>query len=165
MSMGRGYTNPNAAGYLLEADACGKVTKELRHLVEKYQRKIDRTQAARRAEFEAAMEYKSERDIQDAYGWGFITEAQFDRYTEIFRQGEAALEHHTPTCDELAQSILKRILSDIAREQRDWQFSALSPEEQLAEQVRALQAKQEWKCKIAEIKEKLSEGSTETESA
>lgn len=111
------------------------------------------------------MEYKSEREIQDAYSWGFITEAQFDRYTEIFRQGEKALEHHTPTCDELAQSILKRILSDIAREQREWQFSALSPEKQLAEQTRALQAKQEWKRKIAEIKAKLGEVSEDTEDA
>ena len=79
MGTGRKYTNPNAAGYLLEAEACKKVVKELERLVEKYQRKISRANAVRQAEFEAAMEYHSERDIQDAYGWDIITEAQYDR--------------------------------------------------------------------------------------
>ena len=33
----RKYTDPQAAGYLLEAKACEKVSKELRRLAEKYQ--------------------------------------------------------------------------------------------------------------------------------
>lgn len=155
MKIGRRYTNPDAAGYLLEAEACGKVAKELRHLEEKYQRKIDREQAARRAELEAAMEYHSERDIQDAYGWELITERQYERYLDLFRRGQSALEEHTPNSTELALRIIQRILRDIALEQREWEFSALSPQEQLAETLRAKQAKSEWKRKIAEIKEQL----------
>jgi len=44
VSMGRGYTNPDATGYLLKADACNKVEAEMKRVADKYQRKIDREQ-------------------------------------------------------------------------------------------------------------------------
>ena len=153
--MGRGYTNPDAAGYLLEADACKKVEAELKRVADKYQRKLDREQAARKAEFEAAMEYHSERDIQDAYGWELITEKQYDLYLDIFRRGQEALENHLPTVNELAHKILLRILSDISAEQQEWRFSALTPAQQRAEIQRAEQAKQEWKEKMRKLREDL----------
>lgn len=153
---GRKYTNPDAAGYLLEAEACKKVVRELEHLVEKFQKKIDRANAARQAEFEAAMQYRSEEEIQEAYGWEFITEQQYDRYLELFRNGQAALENHAPTSTELAHRILCRILSDIDMERREWAFSALTPEQQRAEIKRAEQAKAAWKQKIAELKRHMS---------
>ena len=59
MTVVRKYTNPDAAGYLLEADACKKVEAELRRLADKYQRKIDRERAARETEFEACLLYTS----------------------------------------------------------------------------------------------------------
>jgi len=155
MGTGRQYTNPDAAGYLLEADACKKVVAELRRIAEKYQRKIDREQAARKAELEAAMEYRSERDIQDAYGWEFITEKQYDLYLDIFRRGKEAMETHLPTVNELAHKILLRILSDIAAEQQEWRFSALTPAQQRAEIQRAEQAKKEWQEKMRKIREDL----------
>ena len=39
-----------------------------------------------KAEFEAIMQYRSEKDILDAYGWGF-------NYLALFREGE----DHAPT--------------------------------------------------------------------
>ena len=51
----------------------------------------------REAEFEAAMQYHSESDIQEAYGWEFISEQQYERYLELFRQGRKALDEHSPT--------------------------------------------------------------------
>lgn len=155
MTMGRGYTNPEAAGYLLEADACKKVEAELKRAADKYQRKLDRERAARKAEFEAAMEYHSERDIQDAYGWELITEKQYDRYLDIFRRGQEALDDHLPTVNELAHRILLRILSDISAEQQEWRFSALTPAQQRDEIQRAEQAKQEWKEKMRKLREDL----------
>lgn len=153
----RGYTNPDAAGYLLEAEACKKVVKELEHLVEKFQRKIDCANAARQAEFETAMQYHSETEIQDAFGWELITEQQYDRYIEIFRNGQEALESHAPTSTELAHQILKRILVDIDLERQEWEFSALTPEQQFAELKKAKQAKTLWKQKIAEIRHSMAE--------
>ena len=153
--MGRGYTDPDAAGYLLEADACKKVEAELKRVADKYQRKIDREQAARKAEFEAAMEYRSEDELLDAYGWELITEKQYDRYLDIFRRGQEALENHLPTVNELTHNILLRILSDIAAEQREWRFSALTPEQQRVEIERAKQSKLDWQKKMRKIREKL----------
>ena len=155
MMMGRGYTNPDAAGYLLEADACKKVVAELRRIADKYQRKIDREQAARETEFEAAMQYRSENELLDAYGWEFITEKQYELYLDLFRRGREALENHAPTVNEAAHRILLRILSDIAAEQREWRFSALIPAQQTAEIERAAKAKQEWREKLRKIREDL----------
>lgn len=157
MTRGRGreYTNPEAAGYLLEADACKKVEAELTRIADKYQRKVDREEAARKAELEAALEYRSEDEIREAYGWELITEKQYDLYLDIFRRGQSALENHQPTVNELVHRILLRILSDIAAEQREWRFSALTPAQQQAEMERAARAKQEWKEKMRVIKEQL----------
>lgn len=155
MMMGRGYTNPDAAGYLLEADACKKVVAELRRIADKYQRKIDREQAARETEFEAAMQYRSENELLDAYGWEFITEKQYELYLDLFRRGREALENHAPTVNEAAHRILLRILSDIDAEQREWRFSALTPAQQTAEIERAEKAKQEWREKLQKIREDL----------
>lgn len=153
--MGRGYTNPDAAGYLLEADACKKVVAELRRSADKYQRKIDREQAARETEFEAAMQYRSENELLDAYGWEFITEKQYELYLDLFRRGREALETHAPTVNEAAHRILLHILSDIDAEQREWRFSALTPAQQTAEIERAEKAKQEWREKLQKIREDL----------
>lgn len=149
------YTNPSSAGYLLEADACKKVLKDLQRSADKYKRKVEKEQADRRREFETVMGYRSEDDIRDAYGWDFITEAQFERYIEIFRNGEKALERSTPTVNELTYRILCRIISDIDLEQREWRFSALSPAQQRAEIERAQQAKKEWAEKMHKIREEL----------
>ena len=100
--MGRGYTNPDAAGYLMEADACKKVEAELRRIADKYQRKIEREQTAREREFEAAMQYRSENELLDAYGWEVITEKQYELYLDIFHRGRKALENHAPTVNEAA---------------------------------------------------------------
>ena len=155
MTVGRGYTNPDAAGYLLEVDACKKVEAELRRIADKYQHKIDREQAAREAEFEAAMQYRSEHEILDAYGWEIITEKQYEMYLDIFHRGRDALENHAPTVNETAHRILLRILSDIAAEQREWRFSALTPAQQAAEIERAEKAKKEWRERLQKIRENL----------
>ena len=73
------YLNSEAHGYLLESDACALLIKELERVCTKFQRRIDKENAARQADFDAAMEYHSENEIQDAYGWELITEAQYMR--------------------------------------------------------------------------------------
>ena len=95
----------------------------------------------------------SESDIQEAYGWEFISERQYERYLELFRQGRKALDEHSPTVTELALSILNRIFQDIDRDCRQCEFEALSPEEQLAELKRAEESRQAWKQYIASLKE------------
>ena len=150
--MNRGYLDPQAEGYLLEAKACERVSKELWRVADKMDRAVKKEKAARQTEFESVMEYRSETEIQDAYGYAFITEKQYARYLDLFREGRAALEHAAPTKTEAALRILHRILRDLAEEQREWEFSALTPMEQLLETKRAEASQRTWKEKIKEIR-------------
>ena len=128
------YLKPRDYGYLMEAAACTKVLEDLRRIEAKYARTVEKECSVRQAEFEKVMQYHSERELQDDFGWGFITEAQYDRYRLLFQQGQAAM--------------------DIDADRREGEFSALSPEDQQAERARAEQSQKEWKRKIAELKRK-----------
>lgn len=147
------YLNSEAHGYLLESDACALLIKELERACTKFQRRIDKETAARQADFDAAMEYHSENEIQDAYGWELITEAQYHAYMDLFHRGRQALEEHAPTVSELALSIARRVIYDLESDQREFAFSALTPEQQTAELLRAEKARKEWKEYIARLKE------------
>ena len=146
------YLKPRDHGYLMEAAACTKVTKELRRIEVKFARAVDREIAARKSEFEKVMQYGSEREIQDDYGWGFITEAQYDRYRILYQQGQAALGYLPPTKNELALRLVRSVIADIEADRRELEFSALSPEDQRRELARAEQAQKVWKDMIADIK-------------
>lgn len=148
------YLKPRDHGYLMEAAACTKVLRDLHRIEAKFARAVEKEGDARQAEFKKVMQYRNEREIQDDFGWGFITEAQYDRYLLLFQQGQAAMEQLPPTKNELAMRLVRRIIADIDRDRREWEFSALSLEDQQAELARAEQAKKAWKQKIAELKRK-----------
>ena len=149
--MGR-YTDPERNGYLMEAKACAALEKDLTKLIEKYRKKVAKEQADRKAEFEEVMGYRSEAEIQEAYGWEFITEKQYDRYLEIFRKGKDALESHEKTVNELSLGILKRIVASVDTDRREWEFCSLTPEEQAEERKKAEESQKRWKEMIAKIK-------------
>ena len=148
------YLNSEAHGYLLESDACALLIKELERVCTKFQRRIDKENAARQADFDAAMEYHSENEIQDAYGWEFITEAQYHAYLDLFRRGREAIENHPPTISEMALAIMRKVIRDLESDKREYEFSALTPEQQVVELQRAEQARKEWKAHIAQLREK-----------
>ena len=89
------YLKPRDYGYLMEAAACTKVLEDLRRIEAKYARTVEKEGAVRQAEFEKVMQYHSERELQDDFGWGFITEAQYDRYRLLFQQGPVSYTHLT----------------------------------------------------------------------
>ena len=66
------------------------------------------------------------------------------------------MEQLPPTKNELALGLVRRIMADIDADRREWEFSALSPEDQQAERARAEQEQKEWKRRIAELKRKRS---------
>ena len=149
------YLKPRDHGYLMEAAACIKVLEDLRRIEAKYARTVEKEGAVRQAEFEKVMQYHSERELQDDFGWGFITEAQYDRYRLLFQQGQAAMEQVDAVYPHLvAERLVRRIMADIDADRREWEFSALSPEDQQAERARAEQSQKEWRRKIAELKRK-----------
>lgn len=149
------YLSSETHGYLMESKACKLLLKDFERIRAKLRRHIKKESAEREAEFEAAMQYHSEADIQEAYGWEFITEQQYEHYLELFRQGRKALDEHSPTVTELALSILNRIFQDIDHDCRQYAFEALSPEEQLAQRKRAEESREAWKQYIADLKEKM----------
>lgn len=155
------YTDPNEGGCLLESEACKLVIKELERAAEKFDRRIARETEKRRKEFASIMEYGSEDEIRDAYGYEMITEKQLYHYLDVFRQGEAAMEHHVPTKSERARLIILRICKEIMAEQREWEFSALPPEKQAQEQARQTAALQKWMDDLNNIKERLRSGDEE----
>ena len=105
------YLNSEAHGYLMEAKACKLLLKDLERIRAKLKRHIEKEAADREAEFEAAMQYHSESDIQEAYGWEFISEQQYERYLELFRQGRKALDEHSPTAVSYTHLYSRRIIS------------------------------------------------------
>lgn len=149
------YTAPEAHGYLMEAKACKKVVKEIDRLADKYRRAVDKEKAAKKAELETVMQYRNEGEIQNDYGWEYITEAQYQRYIELICSGKEALENGPPSVNEIIVSVLHRINSDILRDQTKREFSALSSEEQAAERKRLEESQKAWKKRIAEIKNRL----------
>lgn len=159
--------SPEAEGYLLEAKACKKVLKDLERIREKYKRGMEWEQAQRQAEFETVMGFISEQDIQDAYGWELINEKQYDRYLKLFREGEAALESHAPTCVEIAYDILCRMTASVEMDIREWEFAALTPEQQREKRKQAEENRLKWEEKIAEIRRRRGtiEAGTESPSA
>ena len=120
------YLKPRDQGYLMEAAACTKVLEDLRRIEAKYARTVEKECSVRQAEFEKVMQYHSKRELQDDFGWGFITEAQYDRYRLLFQQGQAAMEQLPPTKSELALRLVRRIMADIDADRREWEFSARS---------------------------------------
>lgn len=154
--MSRKYTNPRAQEYLLEAKACELVIKDLRRTADKYKRAVHKEAEARQSEFVKVMQYTSEDEIQDDFGWDFLSEAQYERYLHFFREGKEALENPAPTPLVTALRILHRIIGDIEDERREWAFSALSPKEQAEELERQKKAAGEWKERIAQIKRGLA---------
>lgn len=148
------HKNPQAVSYLTEAKACEKVVKELHRIAEKYQRAVDKEAAQRQSEFENAMEYTSERQIQDDYGWDIIIEAQYERYIDLFRHGKEVLETLPPSVAQISLNIVRHMINDIEQDRQEWEFSALSPQEKAAELERRENANLEWKKRIEEIKKR-----------
>ena len=60
----------------MEAKACTLLLKDLSASAPSSGGTSKKEAADREAEFEAAMQYHSESDIQEAYGWEFISEQQ-----------------------------------------------------------------------------------------
>lgn len=88
----------------------------------------DKKEAERRARIEAACAYESYQDAQNAYGWGIITEEEFDEIAEILEKGTAELEGcRTP--EEAAASILEDFIHHLEREIAGLEFELLPEKE------------------------------------
>lgn len=105
------------------------VVRRLATILTSLSKKVDVIKDDREKRKKQLGEYESERDLQDAYGWGFITEDEYDKLREAMRAGTAAIDDEV-TKEEIAFDIVAKwkalMLSDIS----SLEFELLPEEEQ-----------------------------------
>ena len=85
-------------------------------------------ESERRAKIESICAYKSYQEAQDAYGWGLITEEEFDEIAEILEKGTARLEGcRSP--EEAAASILTDFICHLEHDIHALEFELLPEKE------------------------------------
>lgn len=72
--------------------------------------------------------YRDQKDALDAYGWGFITEEEYDAIIETMELGEEYVEN-TTTPVEVAARMLEKYVSMLHHEKSSFEFDILPPEE------------------------------------
>ena len=93
------------------------VKRKLEVALRSLQPKIEKTKEDREKRKERLSEYRNYNDLQDAYGWGFITEEEFDALAIALEQRTEAIDNEISE-HEIAASIisgwLKITAGDIA---------------------------------------------------
>ena len=78
----------------------GKLETALKALT----KKVDKIEKDRQNRKETLLEYKDESELQDAYGWGFITEDDYYKLLEAMRKGVQTIDEET-TPEEVAKNL------------------------------------------------------------
>ncbi len=137
--------------------ACDLLIKELGRIRNKLSRKVTVQQEKHKESINEILKYKSEEEILDAYGWGYITQAQYDYELKQFRLGEAALSEEIQTKETSALMLIQRFITDIEFGKAQAIFDAMSPEEQ-NEELKRGEAEEKARKKRAEEAKKEMEG-------
>lgn len=93
------------------------VKRKLESAINAIEPTVLKTIDSREKRKETLLQYKDERELQDAYGWGFITEEEYDALLLQLREGTEAIDAEK-SAHEIAKEILvgwlKITLSDIS---------------------------------------------------
>ena len=149
------YDMSDKNGLILHADGCEILLKECERIRTKFIRKIAKQEEKRQKEFSEIFSYKNVEEICDAYGYGYITDEQRRKYTELFEKGKEVLNEPSVNRDTAALNVLQRFIKQLEFEIRQDRFDALSPEEQAEEIRRSEESMKVWKEYKKEIKKKL----------
>lgn len=149
------YDMSNKNGLILHADGCEILLKECERVRTKFIKKIAKQEEKRQKEFSEIFSYRNVEEICDAYGYGYTTDEQRRKYTELFEKGKEVLNEPLVNRDTAALNVLQRFIKQLEFEISQDRFDTLSPEKQ-AEKIRrseeSLKASKEYK---KEIKKKL----------
>lgn len=88
-------------------------------------------------------EFKSADEAHEAYGWGIITESEYEQVRDLFEKGEQ-IRNGRATPSSAALQMLNEIISHLSREIRDFKWDAL-PE---AEKERIRQSNEKLKAEL-----------------
>lgn len=112
----------------VEIKARKLVIKKLVTAISALQKTADRQKAEKTAKREKLLEYKTYNEAQDAYGYGFITEEEFDEIVEFLEKSQQIVDE--PTAEELALKILLNWRHHMGLEIANLEFEMLPKEEQ-----------------------------------
>lgn len=135
----------------VEIKARKLVIKKLATAISALQKTADRKKAEKTAKREKLLEYKTYNEAQDAYGYGFITEEEFDEIVEFLEKSQAIVDE--PTAEELALKILLNWRHHMGLEIANLEFEMLPKEEQsriLEKNIEILQKREARRCMARE---------------
>ena len=112
----------------IEIKARKLIIKKLETAINALQKTADRQKAEKQAEREKMLAYKSYNEAQDAYGWGLITEEEFDAIVEFLESSQEIVDE--PTAEEIAVKTLMNWQHHMGAEIANLEFELLPKEEQ-----------------------------------
>jgi hypothetical protein len=112
----------------LEIKARKLIIKKLETALTALRKTANRQKATKQAEREKMLEYKSYNDAQDAYGWGLITEAEFDKIVKFLESSQK--EADEPSAEDIAIKTLQNWQDQMRSEIASIQFDLLPKDEQ-----------------------------------
>ena len=112
----------------IEAKARREVIKRLAYPLKQLQAAADKEKKSRRERAEALLEYKTEDEIMDAYGYDMITDDERRGLIAALESGEKYVED-TLTPVGLALKIVKKFLHAMETEVSELEFELLPVEE------------------------------------
>lgn len=104
------------------------IIKKLETAISALQKTADRQKVVKQAEREKMLEYKSYNEAQDAYGWGLITEEEFDKIVEFLESSQEVVDE--PTAEDIAIKVLLNWQHQMGAEIASIEFDLLPKEEQ-----------------------------------
>ena len=112
----------------VEIKARKLIIKKLGTAISALQKTADRQKAEKTAKRDKLLEYKTYNEAQDAYGYGFITEEEFDEIVEFLEKSQEIVDE--PTAEEIALNTLLNWKNHMGAEIANLEFDLLPKEEQ-----------------------------------
>lgn len=105
------------------------VVKKLETALKALNKKVNKIEEDRQNRKETLLEYKDETDLQDAYGWGFITEDEYYKLLDSMRTGVQTIDEETSP-EEIAKHIIREWIGRMQSDISSFEFDLLPPEKQ-----------------------------------
>ena len=116
-------------GLKLDAEGCRLLIKKLKPVQRSLETVVKREKAKRAERIAALNEYKTEQDIQDAYGYGYISDDERRQLLEMLETGEKYVED-VQTKTSVALHLLREFVGRLSRQANSYEFELMPPEEQ-----------------------------------
>lgn len=116
-------------GLVMEIESRKELVKRLQHPLKLINEAARKERDKRAARVENASQYRDYNDALDAYGFGCITEEEFDQAVKDMELGEDYVENALSPVEVAAQE-LNRYVARLNAERATFEFDILPPEEQ-----------------------------------